>query len=67
MAEISVLNSLRDEPAEATMALTPGWHNVKNNLSENGHEKPRLFHGMVYGGWISAALWLAIILALLSL
>jgi hypothetical protein len=47
--------------------MTPGWHNVKNGLSENGYPPPRVFRGIVYGGWISAALWLVIILALLAL
>jgi hypothetical protein len=47
--------------------MTPGWNNVRNGLSENGHERPRLFHAIANGGLISAALWLVIILALLSL
>jgi hypothetical protein len=51
------------------MPLTPGWHNVKNNLAESGFPPQRspIFRGMFYGGWISAALWLLIIFALLSL
>jgi hypothetical protein len=47
--------------------MTPGWNNVKNGLCENGHERSSFVRGMANGGWISVALWLTIILALLAL
>jgi hypothetical protein len=50
------------------MPLTPGWNNVKNNLSDSGYPPRRSpLHGLANAGLVSVVLWVLIILALLAL
>jgi hypothetical protein len=38
--------------------MTPGWHNVRNGLSANGHERPRmLWHNLLIILALGAAAW----------
>jgi hypothetical protein len=42
--------------------MTPGWHNVRNGLSANGHRRPRLIgHNLLIMVGAALFLWIVVV------